>query len=120
MFTAYRGTISKRDRAKLNEIKAGLEKTNAWACAASGQMAEGCGRKTQPVLWSACEQSVIVLLPVSGSPTLVSVAEAAESAARLTWEQMYRLIERWLPPPRIHHPYPLRRLGVTLRRSRMR
>jgi len=28
-----------------------------------------------------------------------------------------RLIERWLPPPRIHHPYPLRRLGVTLRQE---
>jgi RNA-directed DNA polymerase len=32
--------------------------------------------------------------------------------ARLTWERMRRLIERWLPPPRITHPYPLRRLGV--------
>ena len=31
---------------------------------------------------------------------------------RLTWERMSRLIDRWLPPPRIHHPYPLRRLGV--------
>ena len=31
---------------------------------------------------------------------------------RLTWEQMYRLIDRWLPPPLLHHPYPLRRLGV--------
>jgi RNA-directed DNA polymerase len=32
--------------------------------------------------------------------------------ARLTWERMRRLIERWLPPPRVTHPYPLRRLGV--------
>jgi group II intron reverse transcriptase/maturase len=32
--------------------------------------------------------------------------------AKLTWERMYRLIGAWLPPPRIHHPYPLRRLGV--------
>jgi hypothetical protein len=26
--------------------------------------------------------------------------------------RMRRLINRWLPPPRIGHPYPLRRLGV--------
>jgi group II intron reverse transcriptase/maturase len=32
--------------------------------------------------------------------------------SRLTWERMRRLIDRWLPPARICHPYPLRRLGV--------
>ena len=31
---------------------------------------------------------------------------------RLTWEQMVPLANRWLPPPTLHHPYPLRRLGV--------
>ena len=31
---------------------------------------------------------------------------------RLTWERMHRLIDCWLPPSTIHHPYPLRRLGV--------
>ena len=30
----------------------------------------------------------------------------------VSWERMRRLIERWLPPARICHPYPLRRLGV--------
>jgi len=28
------------------------------------------------------------------------------------WETMYRLIDRWLPPPRILHPYPWERLRV--------
>jgi RNA-directed DNA polymerase len=31
---------------------------------------------------------------------------------RVRWDRMQRLIARWLPPPRICHPYPLRRLGV--------
>ncbi len=31
---------------------------------------------------------------------------------RLTWERMSRLIDHWLPPPRVCHPYPLYRLGV--------
>jgi RNA-directed DNA polymerase len=30
----------------------------------------------------------------------------------VSWERMRRLVERWLPPARICHPYPLRRLGV--------
>lgn len=31
---------------------------------------------------------------------------------RLTWERMYRLTRRWLPHPRIMHPYPEQRLCV--------
>ena len=31
---------------------------------------------------------------------------------RLTWERMHRLIARWLPGPRILHPYPWERLRV--------
>ena len=30
----------------------------------------------------------------------------------LTWERMSRHIDRWLPPARVCHPYPLKRLGV--------
>ncbi len=31
---------------------------------------------------------------------------------RVSWERMRRLIAHWLPPARVCHPYPLRRLGV--------
>jgi len=31
---------------------------------------------------------------------------------RVLWDRMLRIVNRWLPLPRIHHPYPLRRLGV--------
>jgi RNA-directed DNA polymerase len=31
---------------------------------------------------------------------------------RVLWTRMRRLIDRWLPPARVCHPYPLRRLGV--------
>lgn len=31
---------------------------------------------------------------------------------RVRWDRMRRLIDLWLPPARICHPYPLRRLGV--------
>jgi hypothetical protein len=30
----------------------------------------------------------------------------------LTWARMQRHIDHWLPPPRVCHPYPLRRLDV--------
>lgn len=31
---------------------------------------------------------------------------------RITWERMKRLVTRYVPPVRLYHPYPLRRLGV--------
>ena len=30
----------------------------------------------------------------------------------VSWERMRRLVDHWLPPARVCHPYPLRRLGV--------
>jgi len=40
---------------------------------------------------------------------------------RTTWARLYRLSERWLPKPRILHPYPSERLSVmTQGKSRMR
>jgi len=40
---------------------------------------------------------------------------------RVLWHRLRRLIDRWLPPARVCHPYPLRRLGViTYGKSRMR
>jgi len=34
---------------------------------------------------------------------------------KTTWERMKILVERWLPPPRIYHPYPAQRLRVITR-----
>ena len=31
---------------------------------------------------------------------------------RVLWDRMQRLITRWLPLPKVCHPYPLRRMGV--------
>jgi len=32
--------------------------------------------------------------------------------SRVSWDRMRRLIDRWLPPVRVYHPFPLRRMGV--------
>jgi hypothetical protein len=34
---------------------------------------------------------------------------------RTTWPRMKRLADRWIPRPRIVHPYPDERLAVTIR-----
>ena len=37
---------------------------------------------------------------------------ATPELGRVLWDRMRRIANYWLPAPRIHHPYPLRRLGV--------
>jgi len=49
------------------------------------------------------------------------VLERRSQRTRISWSRMGRLIERWLPPARICHPWPNVRLAVTTRGgSRMR
>lgn len=40
---------------------------------------------------------------------------------RITWERVFRYVNRWIPSVRIHHPWPSERYGVTTQgKSRMR
>lgn len=34
--------------------------------------------------------------------------------AHITWDRMKRYVDRWLPQPRICHPFPIKRLGVRI------
>jgi hypothetical protein len=54
-------------------------------------------------------------LPVSVPNGLVLWQRALSRRSqngRVRWDHMMRIANRWLPVPRIHHPDPLRRLGV--------
>jgi RNA-directed DNA polymerase len=42
-----------------------------------------------------------------------SLRKRSQKARSLKWERMQRIIDKWLPHPRILHPYPNQRLCVT-------
>jgi group II intron reverse transcriptase/maturase len=111
-FTVVRQTIRKRMQAKLSEVKATLKR-----------------RMHEPVpKVGAWLRSVVAgHIRYHGVPTngralhtfRFQVARLWHRAltrrgqnGRVRWDRMRRLIDRWLPPARICHPYPLRRLGV--------
>lgn len=122
-FTILRQTMRQRLRAKLSEVKAELKRRmhlpipeqgaylrsvvaghvryygvpmNGWAI--------GIFRYTVGWLWHR-----------------VLKRRSQYARRRLKWDRLKRLINRWLPPARICHPYPSQRLGVnTQGRSRMR
>src|SRR5213594_1122896 len=111
-FTVVRQTIRKRLQAKLHEVKAELRRrlhdpisqVGTWL----GQVVGGHTR-----YYGVPMNSPAIALFRFRVGGLWHRALARRShTGHVSWERMRRLIERWLPPARICHPYPLRRLGV--------
>ena len=110
--TVLRQTIRKRLQAKLGEVKAELK-----------------GRMHEPVPAQSKWLRAVVAghIRYYGVPMNYAALALFRSQVerlwrralarrsqnhRALWDRMRRLADRWLPPPRICHPYPLRRLGV--------
>jgi hypothetical protein len=111
-FTVVRQTIRKRLQAKLSEVKAELRRRLHAPIPEVGRW-----------LHSVVEGHLRYYgVPMNGWALFIFCYQVGRlwhrtlrrrsQTARITWERMWRLIQRWLPPPRITHPYPLRRLGV--------
>lgn len=120
-FTVLRLTMRTRWQAKLREVKAELRR-----------------RMHSPVREQAAYVRAVVLgharyygVPMNGA----AIGAFRHAVGRvwwrvlcrrsqrhhLAWRRMRPVLDRWLPPARICHPYPLVRLGViTQGRSRMR
>jgi len=111
-FTVVRQTIRVRLQAKLGEVKAELRRrmhdpipeVGRWLrTVVDGHLRYYGVPMNGRALFTFCFQ-----VSRLWHRTLVRRSQTR----RLTWERMRRLVERWLPPPRVTHPYPLRRLGV--------
>ena len=112
MFTVLRQTIRKRLQAKLSEVKAGLKRR-------MHDPIPEVGKWLRSVVGGHIRYYGVPM----NSPALNTfrfqvgrlwhrVLSRRSQNGRVNWERMRRLIERWLPPARVCHPYPLRRLGV--------
>jgi group II intron reverse transcriptase/maturase len=112
MYTVIRKTVKKRMGRKLQEIKAELTK-----------------RMHEPIPKQGIWLGSVVggFIRYHGVPTNLSAIKhfrfqigrywhrtlkRRSQRKRLRWERMRQLIDRWLPPANICHPYPLRRMGV--------
>ena len=112
MFTVLRQTIRKRLQAKLSEVKAELKRRMHRPVPEVGKwlrtVVEGHNRyygvpMNYPAL-GAFRFHVVRLWHRALS--------RRSQKGRVPWDRMWRVANCWLPTPRTHHPYPLRRLGV--------
>src|SRR5438552_5381624 len=112
MFTVLRQTMRKRLQAKLSEVKAELQRrwhdpipdVGQWLRSVVGGHIRYYGVPTNRAALYTFRFQVGWLW----HRTLLRRSQKA----RVLWDRMRRLIDRWLPPARTCHPYPLRRLGV--------
>ncbi len=111
-FTVVRQTIRKRLQAKLSEVKAELRRrlhdpipqVGGWLRSVVGGHLRYYGVPMNSSALHTFRYQVAWLWQRA-------LARRSQTG-HVSWERMRRLIDRWLPPARIWHPYPLRHLGV--------
>jgi group II intron reverse transcriptase/maturase len=112
MFTVLRQTIRKRVQAKLSEVKAELKRrmhdpipdVGTWLRSVVGGHIRYYGVPMN-------SQALHMFRFQVGRLWHRALSRRSQNG-RVLWDRMRRLIDRWLPPARVCHPYPLRRLGV--------
>ena len=107
-FTVLRQTIRRRLQAKLGEVKSELQRRMHQPIPAVGTVVGGHMRyhgvsMNMPALFLFRSQV--------GWLWHRALSRRSQNG-RVHWDRMRRLINRWLPPLRIYHPYPLQRFGV--------
>ena len=120
-FTVLRQTMRTRRQAKLRELRGELKRRLHHAVPEMGVY-----------LGSVVRGHIRYYGVPMNSPALVAfrhavihlwrwVLERRSQTARVTWKRMQGYAQRWLPPVRICHPYPLERFAVTTQgKSRVR
>jgi hypothetical protein len=112
MFTVLRQTIRKRLQAKLSEVKAALRRRMHDPVPEVGKWLAAVVRGHVGYYGVPMNAPAIGLFRYRVAWLWHRALCRRSQNGRVTWERMRRLIDRWLPPARICHPYPLRRLGV--------
>ncbi len=113
-FTIKRKSISKRLRKKVKEIKGKLNRMMHAPVPDQGKWLRSVihgffNHHAVPGNRKALDAFRTLL----SRAWFQSLRRRSQKARKLKWEQMQRIINKWLPKPRILHPYPNQRLCVT-------
>lgn len=121
-YTVLRQTMAKRLRAKAKAVK-------EWLMAHRHDPVPKVGRRLRTVVQGHFNyyavpgnwQALAAFRRLVSRAWLHALRRRSQKGRRLSWARIARLLETWLPVPRILHPYPPARFYVVTRgRSRMR
>ena len=111
-FTVLRQTMRKRLQAKLNAVKAELRRRLHEPIPAVGQWLSAVVRGHIGYYGVPMNGPALHRFRFHVGRLWYRALCRRSQTGRPRWDRMRRLLARWLPPARVCHPYPLRRLGV--------
>ena len=111
MYTVLRQTIRKRLQAKLNEVKAELQRRMHAPIPELCKWLQAVVRGHNRYYGVPLNQPALFLFRFQVGRLWYRALSRRSQTGRLLWDRMRRLITRWLPPPTICHPYPLCRMA---------
>jgi RNA-directed DNA polymerase len=112
MFTVLRQTMRKRLQAKLNEVKAELQRRMHKPIPELGKWLQAVVRGHIRYYGVPLNQNALHIFRFQVGRLWHRALSRRSQNGRVLWNRMRRLITRWLPRPSVCHPYPLRRMGV--------
>jgi len=111
-FTVLRQTIRRRLQAKLNEVKVELRRRMHQPIPDVGQWLRSVVDGHNRYYGVPMNEPALHLFRIQVGRLWHRTLSRRSQNGRIPWDRMHRLIARWLPPVRIYHSYPLRRMGV--------
>ena len=111
-FTVLRQTMRNRLRAKLSAVKAELRQRWHDSIPAVGQWLHSVVGGHLRYYGVPMNGRALAVFRFQVGRLWFRALTRRSQKGRVSWDRMYRLIEQWLPPARVCHPYPLRRMGV--------
>jgi RNA-directed DNA polymerase len=111
-FTVLRQTIRKRMQAKLNEVKAELQRRLHEPIPEQGKWLHAVVGGHFRYYGVPMNQPALAIFRFRVGWLWHRALSRRSQNGRVLWDRMRRLITRWLPLPSVCHPYPLRRMGV--------
>jgi group II intron reverse transcriptase/maturase len=112
MFTVVRQTMRKRLQAKLNAVKTELRRRMHHPIPAMGQWLRSVVSGHIRYYGVPMNAPALHIFRFQIGWLWHRALSRRSQNGRILWDRMRRLINRWLPPVRIYHDYPLRRMGV--------
>jgi RNA-directed DNA polymerase len=111
-FTVLRQTIRARLQVKLNAVKAELTRRLHAPIPEVGKWLSAVVEGHIRYYGVPTNYAALKLFRSQAERLWYRALSRRSQTGRVPWDRMRRLFDRWLPTPRICHPYPLRRLGV--------
>ena len=112
MFTVLRPTMRKRLQAKLNEVKTELRRRMHDPVPEVGQWLRSVVSGHFRYYGVPMNGPALATFRFQVGWLWQRALSRRSQTGRVPWDRMARLLRAWLPPVRLYHPYPLRRMGV--------